>query len=49
MKDWIVALISLATAIVGFVGGFFTKTLALKVKQKARGNSNKQNIKIDVK
>ena len=45
MEDWLVNLIiGLASAILGFVGGFFTKTYGIKIKQKAKGGNNKQQI-----
>ena len=45
MADWLVSLIvGLSTAILGFIGGFFTKSYQVKVKQKTKGNNNKQTI-----
>ena len=45
MADWLVNLIiGLVSAVLGFIGGFFTKTYNLKIKQKAKGNNNKQQI-----
>ena len=45
MEDWLVNLIvGLVSAILGFVGGFFTKTYNIKIKQQAKGNNNKQQI-----
>ena len=45
MEDWLVNLIiGLASVILGFVGGFFTKTYVIKIKQKAKGNYNNQQI-----
>ena len=45
MEDWLVNLIiGIASAILGFVSGFFTKTYSIKIKQKAKGNNNKQQI-----
>lgn len=43
--EWVVALIvGLATAILGFIGGFFTKTYQVKIKQKAKGKNINQKI-----
>lgn len=40
MEDWLVNLIiGLASAVLGFIGGFFTKTYSVKSKQK---NKRKQ-------
>ena len=48
MPDWAVNLtIGLAGALLGFIGGFFTKTISLKIKQKAQGNSNKQSVNVE--
>ena len=45
MEDWLVNLIvALVSSVLGFIGGFFTKTYSLKIKQKAKGNNNKQQI-----
>ncbi len=45
MPDWLVNLIiGLVSSVLGFIGGFFTKTYSLKIKQKAKGNNNKQQI-----
>ena len=45
MADWLVNLIiGLASVVLGFIGGFFTKTYSLKIKQKSKGNNNKQQI-----
>lgn len=45
MEEWIVNLIvGVFTAALGFLGGFFTKTYQVKIKQKAKGNNNKQTI-----
>lgn len=45
MEEWIVNLIiGLASALLGFIGGFFTKTYSIKIKQKSKGNNNKQTI-----
>ena len=45
MAEWLVNLIiGLFSAILGFVGGFFTKTFSIKIKQKAKGKNNKQQI-----
>lgn len=45
MPDWLVNLIvGLASAILGFVSGVITKSYSIKVKQKIKGNSNKQQI-----
>ena len=46
MPDWAVTLIvGIVTAILGFIGGFFTKTYQVKIKQKAKGKNITQNIK----
>lgn len=45
MADWLVSLIvGIVGAILGFIGGFFTKGYSVKIKQKAKGNNNKQQI-----
>lgn|GEM_PF-2424633 len=45
MPDWLVNLIvGLASAILGFVSGIITKSYSIKVKQKIKGNGNKQQI-----
>lgn len=45
MEEWIVNLIiGLVSAILGFIGGFFTKTYYIKIKQNVKGNNNKQSI-----
>lgn len=45
MEDWLVNLIvGLGSAILGFIGGFLTKTYQVKIKQKAKGNNINQNI-----
>ena len=45
MADWLVNLIvGLASAIIGFASGFFTKSYIVKIKQKAKGSNNKQQI-----
>jgi len=45
MEDWMINLIiGIFSAILGFVGGFFTKTYQIKVKQKIKGNNNTQTI-----
>ena len=45
MADWLISLIvGLFSAILGFIGGFFTKSYQVKIKQKAKGNNNKQTI-----
>ena len=45
MPDWLVNLIvGLASVVFGFIGGFFTKTYTLKIKQKVKGNNNVQSI-----
>lgn len=45
MEEWAVNLIvGLASALLGFISGFFTKTFQVKIKQKAKGNNIKQNI-----
>ena len=47
MEDWLVNLIiGLTGAILGFVGGFLTKSISIRIKQKAKGNNNKQQIQI---
>ena len=43
MEDWLVNLIvGLASAVLGFIGGFFTKTYSIKSKQKIGGNYEKE-------
>lgn len=37
-------IIGLVSAILGFAGGFFTKTYYIKITQNAKGNNNKQSI-----
>ena len=47
MEDWQVNLIiGLASVFLGFIGGFVTKTIQikLKIKQKAKGENIKQSI-----
>ncbi len=45
MPDWLVTLIvGIATAVLGFIGGFFTKTYQVKIRQKAKGKNINQNI-----
>lgn len=45
MEDWVINLIvGLGTAILGFIGGFFTKSFQVKIKQKIKGNNNRQSI-----
>lgn len=45
MEEWMVNLIiGLVSAILGFIGGFFTKTYYIKIKQNAKGDNNKQSI-----
>ncbi len=45
MADWLVNLIvGLGSAILGFIGGFFTKSYVVRIKQKIKGNNNKQSI-----
>lgn len=45
MPDWVLNLIiGLTGVILGFVGGFFTKTFQVKIKQKIKGNYNSQTI-----
>lgn len=45
MANWIVDLIvGLVGVILGFVGGFFTKTIVIKHNQKIKGDNNKQQI-----
>ncbi len=45
MPDWLVNLIiGLASAILGFVSGFITKSYYVKVKQKIKGSNNNQQI-----
>ena len=44
MKDWLVNLIvGLASAVLGFIGVFFTKTYSIKSKQKIGENYEKKN------
>ena len=46
MPDWAITLIvGIFTAVLGFIGGFFTKTYQVKIKQKAKGNNIEQSIK----
>lgn len=45
MPDWLVNLIvGLISAILGFISGIITKSYSIKVKQKIKGNGNKQQI-----
>ena len=45
MEEWMVNLIiGLVSAILGFIGGFFTKTYYIKIKQNAKADNNKQSI-----
>ena len=45
VEEWMVNLIiGLVSAILGFIGGFFTKTYYIKIKQNAKGDNNKQSI-----
>jgi len=45
MPDWLVNLIvGLVSAILGFISGIITKSYSIKVKQKIKGNCNKQQI-----
>ena len=45
MEDWLVNLIvGLSSAILGFLGGFFTKTYQIKITQKNKGNNNSQVV-----
>lgn len=45
MPDWLVNLIvGLVSAILGFISGIITKSYSIKVKQKIKGNGNKQQI-----
>ncbi len=45
MEEWLVNLIiGLFSAILGFIGGLFTKTFSIKIKQKTKGKNNKQQI-----
>ncbi len=45
MAEWLIDLIiGVFSAILGFIGGFFTKTFSIKIKQKIKGNNNKQQI-----
>lgn len=45
MADWLVNLIiGLVSVGLGFIGGFFTKTYCVKIKQKSKGNNNTQQI-----
>ena len=49
MAEWLIDLIiGVFSAILGFIGGFFTKTFSIKIKQKIKGNNNKQQIE-DIK
>lgn len=44
-KEWVVNLIvGLSGTILGFIGGIITKTYSIKIKQKATGTNNRQNI-----
>ncbi len=45
MEEWMIDLIiGLGNLIVGFVGGFLTKTYSVKIKQQVKGNNNKQSV-----
>ena len=45
MPDWLVNLIvGLVSAILGFISGIIAKSYSIKVKQKIKGNGNKQQI-----
>ena len=45
MQDWLVNLIvGLVSALLGFLGGFLTKSYQIKIKQKVKGNNNSQSI-----
>lgn len=45
MEEWVVNLIvGLSGTILGFIGGIITKTYSIKIKQKAKGTNNRQNI-----
>ena len=47
MDDWLVNLIiGLTGTILGFLGGFLTKSINIKNKQKSKGINNKQQIQI---
>lgn len=49
MQDWVVNLIiGLSSVVLGFVGGFFTKSYQVKIKQKTRGHNNKQNVEVNI-
>ena len=49
MPDWAVNLIiGLAGVFLGFIGGFFTKTISFKTKQKVQGNDNKQSVSVKI-
>ena len=49
MPDWAVNLIiGLAGAMLGFIGGFFTKSLSFKIKQKSKGSKNQQKVSVNV-
>lgn len=49
MPDWLVnLLIGIFSALLGFVGGFFTKTVSVKIKQKAKGNNNIQKNEVNI-
>lgn len=45
MEDWLVNLIiGLVSTLLGFIGGFLTKTHQVKIKQKAKGDNIHQKI-----
>ena len=52
MPDWAVNLIiGIATAVFGFISGFFTKSKLTKIKQKTKqkitGNNNTQSVNME--
>lgn len=45
MPDWAVNLIiGLSGTILGFIGGFFTKSIVVKNRQSIKGDNNSQRI-----
>ncbi len=53
MPEWAVNLIvGIVTAILGFIGGFFTKSKLIKEKknfnQNIKGNNNTQSVNIEI-
>lgn len=53
MPEWTVNLIvGIVTAILGFIGGFFTKSKLIKKKknfnQNIKGNNNTQSVNIEI-